>query len=146
MKMYPYPDRRRWLVASMHEAEALPPGWSAVIERLVATKAIRDAEKGVRLEYRDEPFDGYDAVLNLVRKGADSGDVYRGVVMGLVMEVAALPFRLPVGALKAIYLKVSPLPPQADARPGRGLGPAWWDHDDSLFLTLTGGVPCRTAC
>lgn len=105
--------------------EAFVCGASEMISRLVSTKRISRAEKGFSLTFSSEPFDGYDAVLSLLRPDENEGNWYHGYVAGLRMECWLCPalFCYFESAPEKIYVRADPLPP--------GVNPIWKPPHDA---------------
>lgn len=112
--------------------EAFVLGMTEMISRLVEHKRIPNVSRGFAMHFSDQPFDGYDAVLNWIRSDDSqqvsdkdgnvsplSGNWYRGEVVGEVMEgwlcpALGLYFQ---SAPKKIFVRADPLP--------AGVNPIW---------------------
>jgi hypothetical protein len=73
----PYRDGGLWVFDDAErglDREPLIAGADKLLERLVAARGIRDAERGFRLRFSDRPFRG--AVHLLWRRHEQDGDVY----------------------------------------------------------------------
>lgn len=89
MTIYPYKLRDTWVFDDPHtglKEEAFVCGATEMISRLVATKRVPHAEHGFAMMFSDQPFEGHDAVLSLLRPDEYEGNWYDGYVAGLRME------------------------------------------------------------
>ena len=107
--------------------EAFIRGASKMISRITEAKQIPNAEDGFALTFSDQPFDGYDAVLEWLRceeAGIPaSGNWYSGIVAGQVMECWLCPalFLYFNSAPAHLFVRADPLP--------EGVDPIWHDFD-----------------
>lgn len=135
LTLYPYLIGQTWVFDDPRtglKEEAFVLGMSEMITRLVETKGIPDAGKGVALHFSDKPFDEFDADLTWLRSdnsqvlpGQDGsalqirgnwycGDVVGQVMTGWLCPALGLYFKT---APARIFVKAEPLP--------LGVDPIW---------------------
>src|SRR6476660_4680430 len=135
MTIYPYLLGNTWVFDDPDtglKEEAFVLGMSDMISRMVASKRIPNAAKGISLSFAAEPFSGSDAELTWSRSGDAEvvpgkdgsasqlfGNWYTGMIAGEKMEgwlcpALGLYFR---AAPAHIFVKVEPLP--------AGIDPIW---------------------
>jgi hypothetical protein len=126
--IFPYKLRDTWVFDDSPtglKEEAFVCGASEMISRLVSTNAIPRAEQGFAMIFSDQPFNGHDAVLSLLRPDEHEGNWYGGAVAGLAMECWLCPalFCYFPSAPEKIYVQADPLP--------AGVKPIWEPPDDA---------------
>jgi hypothetical protein len=122
MTLHPYKLRDTWVFDDPRtglKEEAFVCGATEMIDRLVSTKRIPRAEQGFAMTFADQPLEGHDVVLSLLRPDEHSGNWYHGYVVGLRMECWLCPalFCYFHAAPEKIYVRADPLP--------AGVNPIW---------------------
>jgi len=145
MKLFPYKEHNSkcWVFddpTNELKAEAFVCGMSEMIQKIIDTKALPDADRGFTMTFGIEPFEGSDVILywikeeNLTFKAKDGqehgliGNWYGGKVAGKIM----------VGWLCPALLKYFEKPPEmlyvgASVLP-EGFDPIWHDAPTKAFV------------
>jgi len=113
--LYPYLLGSTWVFDDKRtglKAEAFVLGTSEMITRVVESKPIPNAQKGFKISFSDQPFDGYDGKLDWIRSDGHSGNWYAGDVVDQPMENWLCPALLLyfVDPPKHIFVRCDPLP------------------------------------
>jgi hypothetical protein len=112
--LYPYLTRNTWVFddeATNLKEEAFVLGMTEIISKLVTSKKIENATSGFAMHFSDQPFDGYDVVME--SNDSDMGGTwYTGEVFGEYMEGWLCPalFLYYETAPRYIYVKAENLP------------------------------------